>query len=77
MAPVKSTKLLYDRLTEEKVPAILHILPQTDHAFDLLFPTIAPAAHTAFYDVERFLAVMVNKPIKKGLKSYTLADVQQ
>jgi acetyl esterase/lipase len=77
MAPVKSTKLLYSRLNEEEVPAILHILPQTDHAFDLLFPAIAPAVHTAFYDVERFLAVMVNKPIKKGLKSYALADVQQ
>jgi len=76
MAPVKSTKLLYSRLIEEEVPAILHILPQTDHAFDLLFPTIAPAVHTAFYDVERFLAVMANTPIRKVLKSYTLADVQ-
>ncbi|HEX3166404.1 MAG TPA: alpha/beta hydrolase [Chitinophagaceae bacterium] len=63
MAPVRSTKLLYDRLIEEKVPAILHILPQADHAFDLLFPAIAPAAHTAFYDVERFMALSL-KPEK-------------
>lgn len=61
MTPINSTRLLYDRLIKEKVPAIMHILPQTDHAFDLLFPNIAPAAHNAFYDVERFMALMVRK----------------
>ena len=63
MTPVKSTQLLYDGLIKEKVPAILHILPQTDHAFDLLFPGIAPSAHNAFYDVERFMAIMNAKRI--------------
>ncbi|HJS54377.1 MAG TPA: alpha/beta hydrolase [Chitinophagaceae bacterium] len=58
MAPVRSTRLLYDRLVKEKIPAILHILPQTDHAFDLFMPTIAPSAHNAFYDIERFMALM-------------------
>ena len=33
-----STRLLYTRLIKEKVPAILHTLPQTDQAFDLFFP---------------------------------------
>jgi len=33
----------------------MHIVPQTDHGFDLLWPNIAPAAHNAFYDVERFM----------------------
>ena len=36
IAPIKSTRLLYDRLISKKVPAIMHILPQTDHGFDLL-----------------------------------------
>lgn len=61
MAPINSTRLLYDRLIKEKVPAILHVLPQTDHAFDLLFPTIAPSTHNAFYDVERFMTLMSAK----------------
>lgn len=61
LAPVNSTRLLYDRLIKEKVPALLHILPQTDHAFDVLFPNIAPSAHNAIYDVERFMALMSAK----------------
>lgn len=61
MAPVKSTRLLYSHLIAEKVPAILHILPQSDHAFDRLLPSIAPAAHNVFYDIERFTALMADK----------------
>lgn len=61
MAPVASTRLLYKRLVAENVPAILHILPQTDHGFDLALPKIAPAAHNAIYDVERFLALLVER----------------
>jgi len=60
MAPVKSTHDLYERLVKEKVPAVLHILPQTDHAFDLQLPKISPSVHNAFYDVERFLALHAN-----------------
>jgi len=59
MAPVTATRFLHTRLVEEKVPTIMHILPQTDHAFDLILPNISPSAHTAFYDVERFLALQV------------------
>lgn len=58
MAPVQTTRTLYTRLVEKGVPAVLHILPQTDHAFDLVLPVINPGAHNAFYDVERFLALM-------------------
>ncbi len=57
MAPVKSTRYLYNRLVENRIPAVLHILPQTDHAFDLAFPKISPGAHNAIYDVERFIAI--------------------
>ncbi|MFD2201461.1 alpha/beta hydrolase fold domain-containing protein [Shivajiella indica] len=61
MAPVKSTCLLYKKLIQQKVPALLHILPQTDHAFSRFFPSIAPAAHNLFYDMERFMALIANQ----------------
>lgn len=35
----------------------MHLLPQTDHAFDLILPKISPSAHNAIYDVERFLSL--------------------
>jgi acetyl esterase/lipase len=63
MAPVSGTRDLYARLVEEKIPAVLHLLPQTDHAFDMMFPKIAPATHNAIYDVERFMALMA---LRKG-----------
>jgi acetyl esterase/lipase len=59
MAPVKTTRFLYTRLLEKKVPTVMHILPQTDHAFDLILPQISPSAHSAIYDVERFLALQI------------------
>jgi acetyl esterase/lipase len=61
MAPVKSTCLLYEKLIQQKVPAVLHILPQTDHAFSRFLPPIAPAAHNLFYDIERFMALIANQ----------------
>lgn len=58
MAPVSSTRRLYRLLKENHVPAVLHVLSQSDHGFDLVLPKIAPATHNAIYDVERFLALM-------------------
>jgi len=55
-APVKSTRILHTVLVKEKIPAVIHILPKTDHAFDLILPKISPSAHNAIYDIERFLA---------------------
>jgi len=63
MAPIKSTRFLHTRLVQERVPTVMHILPQTDHAFDLILPKISPSAHNAFYDVERFLALIAGKQI--------------
>ena len=63
MAPVKATRVLCKRLTDEKVQTVMHILPQTDHAFDLQLPKISPSAHTAFYHLERFLPLMMRKQI--------------
>ena len=59
LAPVETTRLLYYSLIAAGVPAIMHILPQTDHGFDLVLPSISSAAHNAFYDVERFMALMI------------------
>jgi hypothetical protein len=42
----------------------MHILPQTDHAFDLMLPKISPSAHTAVYDMERFLALQIKNAEK-------------
>jgi acetyl esterase/lipase len=61
MAPIKTTQFLFKRLKEEKVPTVMHILPQTDHAFDLILPKISPSAHNAIYDVERFLALQIKE----------------
>lgn len=61
MAPVRSTRKLFNSLKKHHVPVVLHILPQTDHAFDLILPKISPCAHTAIYEVERFLAFMANQ----------------
>ena len=58
MAPISATYQLRKRLMEEKVPVVLHVLPQTDHGFDLAFPKISPAMHNALYDVETFLALI-------------------
>ncbi len=66
MAPVKSTRQLFRQLTKQRVPIVMHVLPQTDHAFDLILPKISPSAHSAFFDVERFLALQIKyaeKPV--------------
>ncbi len=61
LVPVDSTRALYTKLVESGVPAINVVFPWTDHAFDLPFPQISPPAQSALYDVDRFLALMVNK----------------
>jgi len=59
--PVEGNQELYAKLVESGVPAIDVVFPWTQHAFDLLFPQINPAAQSALYDVDRFLALMLNK----------------
>ncbi len=61
LVPVDSTRALYTKLVESGVPAINVVFPWTDHAFDLPFPQISPPAQSALYDVDRFLALLVNK----------------
>lgn len=55
----KATRELYKRLTAKGVSTVLHLIPQTDHAFDLVLPRISPSAHNGIYDVERFLSLLL------------------
>jgi acetyl esterase/lipase len=60
--PVEATCAHYTKLVESGVPAINVVYPWTDHGFDLLMPPqINPAAQSALYDVDRFLALLLNK----------------
>lgn len=61
LVPVDATCTLYTKLVESGVPAINVVFPWTDHAFDLLFPQISPPAQSALYDLDRFLALMLNR----------------
>jgi acetyl esterase/lipase len=61
LVPLDGTLELYAKLVESGVPAIKVIFPWTDHAFDLLLPHTSPPAQSALYDVDRFLALLVNK----------------
>ncbi len=58
LVPVNPVRHLYARLKSLGVPVVMHLLPQTDHAFDLIFPNCSPSAQNAFFDVERFLAIV-------------------
>jgi acetyl esterase/lipase len=59
--PIEGNQELYAKLVESGVPAIDVVFPWTEHAFDLALPQINPAAQSALYDVDRFLALMVNR----------------
>jgi acetyl esterase/lipase len=61
ITPVDATLALNAKLVESGVPAINIVFPWTDHAFDLAFPQINPPAQSALYDVDRFLALLLNK----------------
>lgn len=60
ITPVTTTRALALKLQGLKVPVVLDILPQTDHGFDLLFPQVSPPAQAALWDIERFLALILN-----------------
>jgi acetyl esterase/lipase len=74
IAPVIAARRMYKRLDEADVSTVMCLLPQTDHAFDLALPRISPVAHTAFYVVERFLAVQANR-LNPSLQEKTSASL--
>ena len=57
MAP--DVRRLHRALREAGATSVYVEFPDTDHAFDLIFPKWSPAAQAATYDTERFLALMV------------------
>jgi acetyl esterase/lipase len=61
LVPVSGTFELFAKLVESDVPAINVVFPWTDHGFDLLLPQVNPAAQSALYEVDRFLALMLNR----------------
>jgi len=65
--PVEPTCALYTKLVESGVPAINVVFPWTEHGFDLLLPQTSPPARSALYDVDRFLALLLNRKEKKEL----------
>ena len=66
LVPIDDIHTLHAKLLESGVPAVKLILPWTQHGFDLLFPKLSPPAHSALYDVDRFLALLANKASLKG-----------
>ena len=58
--PVGAVCALHTKLVESGVPAINVVFPWTAHGFDLLLPQINPPAQSALYDVDRFLALLMN-----------------
>jgi acetyl esterase/lipase len=63
IVPIEGTLDLYAKLVAAGVPAINVVFPWVDHLYDLILPQISPAAQSAFYDVDRFLAIMANRKI--------------
>jgi acetyl esterase/lipase len=61
LVPLETTNAFYTKLVETGVPAINVVFPWTDHMFDLILPQVNPAAQSALYDIDRFLALIVNK----------------
>ncbi len=59
--PYTSTFDLQRKLTENGVPAVAVLYPHTDHAFDMILPEVSPAAQSAMYEVDCFLALMAGE----------------
>jgi acetyl esterase/lipase len=53
-----ATKVLFEELVAAGVPAVSIVFPHAEHGFDLMLPRWSPAAQTAWYYQDRFLALM-------------------
>lgn len=54
-----SAKRLHQALSLAAVPVVYLPLPGCEHTFEAILPRVSPAAQTAVYYMERFLALMV------------------
>lgn len=59
LAPVTAANRLCEELVAAGVPAVNIMLPHAEHGFDLALPRWSPAAQTAWFHQERFLALML------------------
>lgn len=59
IAPVSATNLQFEQLVASGVPAVNIVFPHAEHGFDLVLPRWSPAAQTAWYYQERFLALLL------------------
>jgi len=60
LVPVNTTRTFHEELLEAGVPSVIVVFPWTEHAFDVAFPQVSPPAQSALYDVDRFLALLLN-----------------
>jgi acetyl esterase/lipase len=60
LTSVEATRALHKKLIEKGVPAINVVFPWTDHGFDMLLTEFSPPIQSALYDVDRFLALLLN-----------------
>lgn len=58
LVPVTSVRALHQRMMAVGAPVAYLELPNTDHAFDLVLPQISPPAQAAWFQVDRFLALV-------------------
>jgi acetyl esterase/lipase len=57
VVPLRAARRLHRALEAAGVPVVYVEYPWAEHAFDLMYPPLAnPAAKSALYDLERFLA---------------------
>jgi acetyl esterase/lipase len=59
LVPLSDSRRLFRSLRDAGVPAVYHEFPQTEHAFDFFLPRLSPAAQSALYDLDRFLALLL------------------
>lgn len=56
---VPQIRRLHQTLRAAGADSVYVEFPRTEHGFDLFFPAISPAASAAFYDLERFLGLLL------------------
>ena len=61
ITPVDRTCELHAKLIAAGVPAINVVFPWTDHGYDMVLQRISPPVISAMYDMDRFLALRLNK----------------
>jgi acetyl esterase/lipase len=59
VVPLEPVRSLARDLSGAGVPVVYVEYPATEHVFDLVLPALSPSAQAAWYDIERFLALLI------------------